>query len=160
MKAKAIATAAQVAAKGIHEEKKHLRIQQVKRKRLLIIISGIVLLVTLLFISGSMFTNCMARIKEVGIFSALGFTRSYIIKMFIGRALLVVLVGGILGSLIGTLVGVIATVVFWQVNLFTLGMFSGTLAVILICGIIAGIFPAVIALHRDPARVLSRGQEL
>ncbi|MCC7084775.1 MAG: ABC transporter permease [Pirellulales bacterium] len=57
-------------------------------------------------VAGTMFANVRERRREIGTFMALGATRSWVARLFLGKALLVGLLGGIIGFTFGTLTAV------------------------------------------------------
>jgi putative ABC transport system permease protein len=57
-------------------------------------------------IAGTMFANVTERRREIGTLMALGATPSLVTRLFLGKALLIGLAGGVLGYLFGTVIAV------------------------------------------------------
>ncbi len=155
MKAKAVATAAQVSKKGIQKEKKFSQLQRQNRRHFLRFITGILMIGTILFVSCILFANCMRRKKELALLTALGYHQQHLAQLFVGRALLIAGVGGGIGSIIGISLGILGTALFWQVFYIDIRVITGIVGLILLCGIFAGFTSIVIISRYDPAQVLS-----
>jgi putative ABC transport system permease protein len=76
--------------------------------RLSFLFFGILLVVSVASIAGTMFANVTERRREIGTLIALGATPSLVSKLFLGKALIVGLSGGLAGYLSGTLLAVLA----------------------------------------------------
>ncbi|MEX2309645.1 MAG: FtsX-like permease family protein [Pirellulales bacterium] len=74
--------------------------------RLSYLFFGILLVVGVSSIAGTMFANVTERRREIGTLMALGATPSVISRLFLGKALIIGLAGGLLGYLSGTLLAV------------------------------------------------------
>jgi putative ABC transport system permease protein len=74
--------------------------------RLSYLFFGILLVVGIASIAGTMFANVTERRREIGTLMALGATPSLIARLFLGKALVIGLSGGVLGYLSGTLLAV------------------------------------------------------
>jgi putative ABC transport system permease protein len=74
--------------------------------RLSYLFFGILLVVGVASIAGTMFANVTERRREIGTLMALGATPPLILRLFLGKALVVGLAGGLLGYLSGTLLAV------------------------------------------------------
>ncbi len=83
---------------------------QVAVNRLMIRLSylffAILLVVGVASIAGTMFANVSERRREIGTLMALGATPSLVARLFLGKALLIGLAGGVLGYVIGTALAV------------------------------------------------------
>ncbi len=75
--------------------------------RLSLLFFGILLAVGVASVAGTMFANVTERRREIGTLMALGATPGLVSRLFLGKALAVGLVGGVLGYLGGTLLAVI-----------------------------------------------------
>jgi putative ABC transport system permease protein len=106
-------------------------------------------------IANDMYNNVYERRKEIGTLVALGANSRVVLKIFLKKALLLGLLGGIGGYLIGTLIAVVLGPLVAGVpvlpipNLF----FSATLLSICIT-LIASYFPARYAARLDPCSIL------
>jgi putative ABC transport system permease protein len=76
--------------------------------RLSLLFFGILLVVGVASIAGTMFANVSERRREIGTLMALGATPSLVSKLFLGKAIVIGLAGGLLGYLSGTLLAVAA----------------------------------------------------
>jgi putative ABC transport system permease protein len=74
--------------------------------RLSYLFFAILLVVGVASIAGTMFANVSERRREIGTLMALGATPSLVTRMFLGKALLVGLAGGVLGYVGGTIIAV------------------------------------------------------
>jgi putative ABC transport system permease protein len=74
--------------------------------RLSYLFFGILLVVGVASIAGTMFANVTERRREIGTLMALGATPMLIARLFLGKALVVGLAGGVLGYVIGTLLAI------------------------------------------------------
>ena len=74
--------------------------------RLSYLFFAILLVVGVASIAGTMFANVSERRREIGTLMALGATPSLVARLFLGKALLIGLAGGVLGYVIGTALAV------------------------------------------------------
>ena len=74
--------------------------------RLSYLFFAILLVVGVASIAGTMFANVSERRREIGTLMALGATPSLVARLFLGKALLIGLAGGVLGYMIGTALAV------------------------------------------------------
>jgi putative ABC transport system permease protein len=75
-------------------------------KRLSYLFFAILLVVGVASIAGTMFANVTERRREIGTLIALGATPSLVARLFLGKALLIGLAGGVLGYVGGTAIAV------------------------------------------------------
>ena len=122
-----------------------------------IIISLVVTLIGALIILSTMMSSVNERTREIGIFRAIGFRQSHIVKIILIEAAFVSLLGGILGYVIGitlaTYVGPIVTninlVIAWNPITMLMFIFS-TFAI----GLLASVHPAIKASRLEPTEAL------
>jgi putative ABC transport system permease protein len=74
--------------------------------RLSLLFFGILLAVGMASVAGTMFANVAERRREIGTLVALGATPGLVSRLFLGKALVVGLAGGVFGYLGGTLLAV------------------------------------------------------
>jgi putative ABC transport system permease protein len=100
--------------------------------------------------------NVRDRAVEIGILRALGLRRRQVFTLFMGKAVLVGLLGAVLGWCAGTLVGTVAgerpdTALAWVYDPVLLAAVLG--AAPILCGL-ASWMPALLAARQDPAIIL------
>jgi putative ABC transport system permease protein len=123
--------------------------------RLSLLFLVIIVLVGVASIANYMFANVFERRREIGTLMALGATSSTVLRMFLLKALLLGLAGGIVGYLIGTILSVtlgprIAGVPVLPMPVLALWAVGVSTAIALI----ASYFPARRAAHLDPCASL------
>lgn len=119
--------------------------------RLSFLFVGVLVLVGGASIAGTMFSNVAERRREIGTLMALGATPRFVLRLFLGKAVIVGLVGGVLGFLAGTSVAV-ALGPHWAgvsvTPLPSLALISAALAVAV--ALTASYWPARRAARLDP----------
>jgi len=95
------------------------------------------------------------RQGEVGLLRALGMQQDLLIKLFLGEAVFIAIVGGIAGLLLLGLIQLALTLALPQLPmLFTLTSVSLGLGVSIVVGLIAGAMPAYQASRLPPIEAL------
>lgn len=103
----------------------------------------------------TMLMSVMERTREIGVLRALGWRRRRIVRMIVGEALVLSLIGGALGIVLG--LGLIQLTQFVpQVETLLKGvltptMFVEAIAIALVLGVVGGILPALRAARLQPA---------
>jgi putative ABC transport system permease protein len=121
---------------------------------LLLGLGAVALLVGGLGIANVMLMAVLERRSEIGLRRALGATRGHIVGQFLAEALLLAGVGGVAGVLIGSAVSAIyATSQGWLVALPLIGIVGG-IAVAVVMGAAAGLYPAIRAARTAPTEAL------
>lgn len=120
-------------------------------------ISALVLLVGSMVVFVTMMGSVTERTREIGIFSAIGFRKSHIMKIILLEAFVVSLIAGVAGYLagIGT-TRVLLTFLSEKMPHFSLDPFVPLGAVVLavIIGLVASFYPAMTASRMDPSEAL------
>lgn len=121
-------------------------------------IAIVMLLVTFLEMFFVIRSSFMSRIKEVGIYRAIGLKKIDIYKMFAGEILVVSTIGGVLGvlfmyGLLDALVVMDSFRTSFVVNPLSL---SVTLIVMYLFNLFAGLLPVMLVVQKSPAEILSR----
>jgi len=120
-------------------------------------ISGLVLLVGSMVVFVTMMASVNERTREIGIFSAIGFRKSHIMKIILLEAFLVSLVAGLVGYLAGIGVSrVLVTFLTNHVDHFSMDPLLAGAAVFIaiILGLTASFYPATAASRMDPSEAL------
>ncbi len=95
------------------------------------------------------------RYAEVGLLRALGMSQGLLMRLFLGEALFIALIGGLMGLL---LVGLLQLLLYLNLPqlpaLFSLQSFAVAIAVSLLVGLIAGARPAYVAARLPPIKAL------
>jgi putative ABC transport system permease protein len=97
--------------------------------RLSLLFLVIIVLVGVASIANYMYANVFERRREIGTLMALGATSSTVLRMFLLKALLLGLAGGIVGYLIGTILSVTLgpadaharPVGYWRIHSYSVG---------------------------------------
>jgi putative ABC transport system permease protein len=130
-----------------------------EKERFASILIPILVLGATVWIFFIIFNNVRERRREIGILRAVGFRRSQVLRVFLGKSLLMGIVAGALGCFVGVLLGVVWSSVEPSFAGFA-GLLSGPLLLtgLLLAPVLAlaaGLIPAVIAANQDPAVMLS-----
>lgn len=133
----------------------------------LLLIGGGFWLIAVLMI-GALFTMVInERRRELGLLQAMGATRGFIFKEVMLEAVQLTVLGGIAGLAVGALVilllkGPIAFSLgvdfVWPSALFLVGFTVGYLVLAAITGIIAALYPAVVASRLEPYQAIRSGE--
>ena len=116
-----------------------------------VLVGGLVVLVT-------MMGSVRERTGEIGIFRAIGFRKSHIVQVVLFEALIVSALAGILGYLMGVTTTKVVLPLFtesygvavpWNPQLA-----GGALSLSILLGLIASIYPAILAARLDPNEAL------
>ncbi len=123
-----------------------------------IVIAGIVLVISLVEIFLMIRSSFLSRIKEVGIYRAIGVKKKDIHKMFLGEILAITLTASMLGFI--TMYYILNGLVSLPIlkDKFMLNPLVALISLILIFGfnILVGLIPVFNTLKKTPAQILSR----
>jgi putative ABC transport system permease protein len=126
-------------------------------QRLSLGISGLVLFVGAMVVFVTMMGSVNERTREIGIFSAIGFRSSHIMKIILLEALVVSFSAGLLGYLVGMGVtyGILAVILEHAPHMtFDLTMAVGSVFLAIVVGLLASFYPARSASAMDPSEAL------
>jgi predicted permease len=135
------------------------------RRPLLILLGGVVfvLLIACANVANLMLARAIGRRKEIAIRTALGATRSQIVRQLLTESVLLSVVGGSLGLIVAAF-GTELVVAYFGTNLPRLGEISldgpvlaFTFAVAVLSGALAGLVPALRISHAQPNEALKQG---
>lgn len=145
------AMAIQAVVKGRMETLQHF-------KRFGLGISGLVALVGSLVVLVTMMASVKERTQEIGIFRAIGFRRSHVMRVILLEAGLLSLAAGVLGYLLGMGGGELALPLFSQGHgahlTFDPWLAGGALVLAMVVGLLASLYPAMMAARLDPHEAL------
>jgi ABC-type transport system, involved in lipoprotein release, permease component len=120
----------------------------------LVAIGGISLVVGSVGIMNIMFVTVTERTKEIGTFKALGYTSKDVLIMFLIESIVISLIGGGIGTLIGLGIAYLGSMLMGvSMSLPVLEILAG-IAVSVIIGVIAGVYPANRAAKMNPVDAL------
>lgn len=118
---------------------------------LVMLVGGLVVLVT-------MMASVRERTSEFGIFRAIGFVRSHVIRMVLFEAALISAIAGMLGYLVGLVITKLTIPLFTEsvgVKVSFDPVMAGTvLGAAVLLGLIASAYPALLAGNLDPNQAL------
>ncbi|MFH0822438.1 MAG: FtsX-like permease family protein [Pseudomonadota bacterium] len=120
-------------------------------------ISAMILLVGSMVVFVTMMAGVNERTREIGIFSAIGFRRSHIMRIILLEALIVSLTAGVLGYAAGLLATrVLLGFLMDKIAHFTLDPLVAVGAVVLavVLGLLASFYPAMVAARMEPSEAL------
>lgn len=120
-------------------------------------ISALVLLVGSMVVFVTMMASVNERTREIGIFSAIGFRRSHIMKIILLEAAAVSLIAGLTGYLAGIgVTRVLLSFLTEQMPRFTLDpmVALGAVFLAILVGLLASLYPAMTASRMDPSEAL------
>jgi putative ABC transport system permease protein len=127
-------------------------------KRFAFAVAGVVIFIGSLIVFVTMMGSVTERTTEIGVFRAIGFRRNHIIRIILLEAALVSLLAGILGYLAG-MGGAKAVLPFMAETrdaalVWDSTVMAGSIALSLIVGMAASLYPALHASRIDPTEAL------
>jgi putative ABC transport system permease protein len=120
-------------------------------------ISAMVLLVGSMVVFVTMMAGVNERTREIGIFSAIGFRRSHIMKIILLEAAIVSFIAGVVGYLAGMgVTRILMTFLTKKMPHFTFDplVAVGAICLAVMVGIMASLYPAATASRMDPSEAL------
>ena len=122
-------------------------------------ISIIVLLVAALIVTTTMTASVNERTREIGVFRAIGFRQTHIMKIILSEAFLTCLIAGAVGYFVGVGAARIVSPLLLMNGgesspLMNYPLLGGSLALAVFIGILASIYPAFKASRLDPTLAL------
>ncbi len=129
-----------------------------EKERLATILIAVLIAAASVWIFVLIHNNVRERRHEIGILRAIGFRRHQVLRIFLGKSVIM----GVVAAVIGCAVGVAAGVLFggYEAGGVQGGLVSGTVVVggLLLAPLLAftaGLLPSVIAANQDPADILN-----
>lgn len=120
-------------------------------------ISAMVLLVGSMVVFVTMMASVNERTREIGIFSAIGFRTTHIMRIILLEAFIVSLMAGVVGYLVGIAVtkGLLSFLVEKVAHFsFDPAIAGGAVFLSIVIGLIASVYPARVASRMDPNEAL------
>lgn len=121
-------------------------------------ISAIAILIGGLGMMSAMVMSVLERTREIGALRAVGWSRWRVMRMILGEALLLSLVGGVIGVLLGLLLAWLAAQIpavgAFLEGSFSLAIIFQGLATALVLGLVGGLYPAWTAANLQPVEAL------
>jgi len=121
---------------------------------------SLVMLVVILVVGGAsianyMFANVYERRREIGIFMAMGANSAWILKLFLLKALIIGISGGIIGYVLGSVMAIILGPRIAGVTVFPLPVYAVYSVVIsTVIAFAASAIPAINATRVDPSLIM------
>lgn len=123
-----------------------------------LIVSGILLAISFVEIFLMIRASFLSRIKEVGIYRAIGVRKTDIYKMFLGEILVITTIAGLTGVLfMSSIVNEVTKISFFQ-SMFILDARVVIISILLVYGFnsLVGLMPIRHTIKKTPAEILSR----
>ena len=139
-------------------DRKELKSEKFMVARILLIFAVVTIIAPLIFLFFLMRSNLIARVKEVGIYRALGLSKGSVIKMHAAEAIAISATGTLAGWIIGlVLIYRIRSVSIGQ-EIFTSNplVTVGCLIMCVLINLIVGCIPIVNLLQKTPQQILSK----
>lgn len=147
------------AAKDNYENLRENYIDQVENSIIeALILAGVLLAISFIEIFLIIRASFLSRIKEVGIYRAIGVKKKDIYKMFLGEIIVITTFAGLPGViLMGSIMKEVASISFFG-NMFVMNPFVAIVAIILLylLNIFVGLVPVYSTIRKTPAEILSR----
>ena len=127
-------------------------------KRFAFAVAGVVIFIGSLIVFVTMMGSVTERTTEIGVFRAIGFRKSHIIRIILLEAALVSLLAGVLGYAAG-MGGAKLTLPFMAETkdaalVWDMAVMAGSIALSLVVGMVASLYPALHASRMDPTEAL------
>ncbi len=123
-----------------------------------LIMSGIILGISLIEILLMIRSSFLSRIKEVGIYRAIGIKKSDIYKMFSGEILAITTIASVMGIAFMNYIIYCLTKVPYVENLFMVNPLTFIISIIIVYffNLIVGLIPVYNTIRKTPAEILAR----
>ena len=121
---------------------------------------SLIMLIVILLVGGAsianyMFSNVQERQREIGVYMALGANQHWIIKIFLLKALIIGISGGIIGFLLGSVLAIILGPQIAGIVVYPLPWYGAySLIISVLIALIASAIPAVKAAKVDPSIIM------
>lgn len=106
----------------------------------------------------TMLMSVFERTREIGVLRALGWRRGRVLRMILGEALLICLIGGVVGSIIGAVLVLalnqIPALIGMFDNALSPALFAQGMIIALLLGVAGGLYPAWRAAQLQPVEAM------
>jgi putative ABC transport system permease protein len=120
--------------------------------------SGVVILVGSLVVLTTMMSSVRERREEIGVFRAMGFRKSHVMRIIFTEVAVIAGPAGLIGYLAGTAAASLAARLFSDVAQVAFVMdpllCGGAIGLSMVVGLMASIYPAIMAARMDPNAAL------
>lgn len=124
------------------------------------LILGAVFFTLLLVTGNTMAQSVRERVAELAVLKTVGFRDATVLGIVLSESILIMLIGGLLGLSVGWLItqGIAAALAAFMPGIIvTADILLAALAIMLLAGVLAGIFPALSAMRLSIVDALARG---
>jgi len=123
-----------------------------------LILSGVILLISLIEIFLMIRSSFLSRIKEVGIYRAIGVKKSDIYKMFAGEIFAITLIASVTGISFMTYILYNLNKIAYLKGIFMVNVYTYIISIILVFAfnLLVGLLPVFNTIRKTPAQILSR----
>lgn len=145
--------------KNSYEETKEQYKEDIKDKvKSALIASSVILAISLVEIFLMIRSSFLSRVKEVGIYRAIGVKKIDIYKMFFGEIFAITTIASIPGIIFMAYILDVLSGIKYLSNLFVINIFVIVITIIFVYlfNLIIGLFPVFNTIRRTPAEILSR----
>ena len=121
-------------------------------------ISIVVIFIGSLMVFVTMMSSVNERTREIGIFRAIGYRQSHIMKIILFEAFVVSFLAGVFGFFLGAIISQLISLKMFSTGSFTLGLdytvAVGSILLSILIGMLASLYPAKRAAKMDPSEAL------
>lgn len=120
-------------------------------------VSGLIMLIGGLVVMMSMMSSVKERTRDIGVFRAIGFRKTHVMRVVFTEAVVLSLAGGVIGYFLGMLAGAVLGPVIAQAGVKVIWQWQLALASIggaILVGVLASLYPAYQASRLDPVEAL------
>ena len=126
--------------------------------RMLLIFAAVTIIAPLIFLFFLMRSNLISRVKEVGVYRALGLSKGSILKMHASEALAISATGTLFGWILGVVIIIKVRTVILADMIFSANPFVlvGCLVLSVLINLVVGCIPIMVMLTKTPQQILSK----
>ena len=123
-----------------------------------LVISGIMMAISLIEIFLMLRSSFLSRVKEVGVYRAIGVKKWDIYQMFLGEILAITLTSAVIGfTFMGYVLSVLQTIPYIGSDyILSTPVFVISIGLYFVFNIVVGLYPLFMTLRKTPAAILSR----